>query len=72
MNDDGSLLCGRWAEAPPAGARRRLHPGPARQISVTTGKTKLSPLDYTRERLEMFPDATEIAENIALIEGNGQ
>lgn len=45
---------------------------PARQISVTTGKTKLSALDYARERLEMFPDATEIAENIALIEGSGQ
>ncbi len=45
---------------------------PARQISVTTGKTKLSPLDYARERLELFPDATAIAENIVLIEGNSQ
>ncbi|MDH6678704.1 ankyrin repeat protein [Rhodococcus sp. LBL1] len=45
---------------------------PARPISVTTGKTKLSPLDYARERLELFPDATEIAGNIAVIEGHGQ
>lgn len=45
---------------------------PARQIAVTTGKTKLSPLDYARERLELFPDATQIAEYIALIEGNSQ
>ncbi|WFR71249.1 hypothetical protein P9209_18820 [Prescottella defluvii] len=65
----------RWAGAAPAAparARRRLHEGPGPANLGHHGRTKLSPLDYARERLELFPDATGMAENIAVIEGHGQ